>query len=513
MKSTTFLRAQLQKPVVVGAILVLITLIVALFIRYGSSSDTVVTESQKKLVEVSSPAKLAGGEELSLIGTVRAFTEAQITAERTGRITRVNAELGKQVSAGQILVTLENASESAAVLQAQGAYEGALAAARQSSIGVDEAQNAVNAAENNLVNSIKSSYNTTNAVVLNDIDDFFSNPNAGVPGLKIDGKGTTQTLNAERVAYQSLLPQWQLRSNTVTVSSNLTSEVDYAVANVNRTISFLDSFITLFGQQNGNDRYSDAELQSFTANFSGLRSSLLQTVSALENAETGVANANEVVTRATLSASGGGASAADAQVKQALGSLRSAQANYAKTVLRSPISGTVNALSAKLGDYANTGQVLAIIANNNALEIVTFAGDQEAAALSPGDEVLIEGVSKGIVTNVAPAVDATTKKTEIRIATDDSSIANGDTVRITKNSTVASSSAPTEISIPLSAVKFETNNGFIMQVENGVLVQKSVELGSVRGTSLEIISGLSATEEFVVDVRGLTPGTEVTVKN
>ena len=66
--------------------------------------------------------------------------------------------------------------------------------------------------------------------------------------------------------------------------------------------------------------------------------------------------------------------------------------------------------------------------------------------------------------------------------------------------------------IPLSAVKFEIEDGYIFTVENNTLVQKPVELGVVRGGSVEVVSGLSQADEFVLDARGLLADTEVEVR-
>jgi len=56
---------------------------------------------------------------VSLVGTVRAVSEAQIQAERGGRVTSVRVKAGDFISAGTIIATLENASEYASLLQAE----------------------------------------------------------------------------------------------------------------------------------------------------------------------------------------------------------------------------------------------------------------------------------------------------------------------------------------------------------------------------------------------------------
>ena len=50
-------------------------------------------------------------------------------------------------------------------------------------------------------------------------------------------------------------------------------------------------------------------------------------------------------------------------------------------------------------------------------------------------------------------------------------------------------------------------------VENGRLMSRPVELGIIRGGSVEITSGLTSSEEFVIDARGLLPDSEVEVRN
>jgi multidrug efflux pump subunit AcrA (membrane-fusion protein) len=220
-------------------------------------------------------------------------------------------------------------------------------------------------------------------------------------------------------------------------------------------------------------------------------------------------SATDTAKRANLTASGGTSSAADARIKQALGSLLAAQANFAKTVLRTPISGTVNSLNIKQGDFINSFVKVAEVANNNALEIVTFVSDKEREVLFIGDTVLIENQYEGLVTQIAPAIDSATRKTEVRIATENTNIKNGETVTISKE-IAASETKNTTVNIPLTAVKFEIENGFIFDAVDGKLVQKPVKLGIIRGDSVEITEGLSATDPFVVDARGLLVGSEVT---
>lgn len=512
-----------QNPIKSAVIITLVAALV-LFLINRSAVDEVVVEENKALPEVtlSTAQGFAGGDSVSLLGNVRAATEAAITTERAGRVVRVNVTLGQKVGAGQVLATLENAAESASVLQAEGSYDAAVAARAQAqaqieaadardSVGVNESQNTLLSAQNSAVNAYKSAYTTVNGIILNNIDTFFTNPNGQLPGVRIDGLGQTEYLNNERVAYQQLLSNWQTTANNLTINSNIPAALNEAEANIDRTIALVDTFITLLNRQNTNTgRYNQAELLTFSTTFTSLRSSLIGSKSAIEAVQVGIKNAKEVGVRADISSSISGVPAAEAQIKQALGSLRAAQANYAKTVLRTPISGTINSLDIKQGDFISSFVEVAKVANNNALEIVTFVSDKERDVLMVGDTVFIANEYEGRISQIAPAIDNATGKTEMRIATENTNIKNGETVTITKE-IAATSTKNTSVTIPLTAVKFEIQDGFVFDVVDGKLVQKPVKLGTIRGNSVQVKEGLSATDTFVVDVRGLLAGTEVTI--
>lgn len=491
---------------------VLVVILLAIpFMDFGKGSDVVEIQN-KAVVDTISASAYVGNQSISLIGNVRAFSQANITSERSGRVVNVNATLGQQVKAGTILASLENSAESASVLQAEGVYDAAVAAGRQSVITVDEATNALNNSKNNAVSTFRTAYSTTNGIVLNSLDTFFSNPNSQLVGLRIDGRSYTSDLTSTRVKFQTTLPEWQSRVNGISTESNLDQELDYARTNIQSVIDVVNTFINIFSQQDSNSRYTEDELKAYVNTFTGLKNTLIGVQSSLDSAKTAISSSEDTLKRAQLSTTGGEASASDAQIKQALGALRAAQANYAKTIIRTPISGTVNSISMRPGDYINALTEVAVVANNDALEVVTYISDDEKELIEIGDTVVIEGEFEGIVTNIAPAVDSLTRKTEVRIATEGIDVSNGDTVRITKEATLESSSLDT-VKIPLTAVRFDRENGSIFTVQDGKLVSNPVVIGNILGSSVEILEGLTPDQEFVGDARGLIAGEEVEITN
>ena len=473
----------------------------------------VVPDSSASLPEVSvlSVAELASAARFDTVGKVEAVSEANLQAETGGRVTSVSVKVGDTVAAGTVLAMIENSAQRAALTQAQGSYEAALAASAQNDIGVSGAQNALVAAQNGAVNTFKISYNTVNGSFVNSIDNFYSLSNPNIIGLKIDGAGNGPLLNSERTAFKQILPVWQSKSNSISTNSDLESELKYARTQTDRTIAIVDMFVTVFNQTGTVGGYSDADLKGYSASFTALRGSLIGTRGSIDAALSGLASAKDGVKRAELSASGGAVSASGAQLKIAAGSLQAAQANYQKTIVRTPIRGVVNALYLKTGTYVAPNAPAAIVANNGGLQIKTFVNEVDATGLTVGDAVTLEGGAAGVITAKAAALDPSNGKVAVVIGvSSDSTLTNGSTVKVTF-SQISTDKQSDKIVIPLSALKITSDGSFVFVVENDALKALPVTQGQLYGDTVEITTGITKETRIVSDARGLKDGQKVTI--
>jgi multidrug efflux pump subunit AcrA (membrane-fusion protein) len=495
-------------------VLVILIVIIALVFfglsNAGNENAPDIKEEEKyPIVKVTTASALNNPNELSLVGRVRALSEVEITPDRSGRVTKVNTSLGQSVKVGQVIIELENAGERAALLQAEGAYEMARANSAQSDVGLREAEHDLENAMQAARNTNQNSFNTINNVILGTIDLFFANPDTSIPGLRIGGIGNTAFLNSERVAFQTILPDWK---NSISSNRDLNSELNNLQEvrlDVKRTLDLINTLIPLLNNDKSVNGYSESEIVSLRDKLTSAQTQTTNTLSAIDSAYTALKNAKESLDRAKLSASGGNTSVSDAQIKQALGILRSAQANYEKTILRSPINGTVNELDVKLGEFVSASVAVAKIANNTKSEVVTFVSDKERESISVGDEVLINGTVKAQIAVIAPALDSVTQKIEVRIVSENDELTIGDTVRVT--GTPKEMNEVKQISLPLTAVKFDNTDAFIFVIEDSMLARKKVEIGEVRGSFVNIISGIDAKTEFVLDARGKSVGEKIEV--
>jgi len=103
-----------KHPIIVSVVFIVTAVLMLSF--FSQSTEEVESVSIVKTAKVATSNSLAARSEIDLIGSVRAASSFNVTAERAGRVTRVNTSLGSSVSPGQIIIELENSSERAALL-------------------------------------------------------------------------------------------------------------------------------------------------------------------------------------------------------------------------------------------------------------------------------------------------------------------------------------------------------------------------------------------------------------
>jgi RND family efflux transporter MFP subunit len=277
-------------------------------------------------------------------------------------------------------------------------------------------------------------------------------------------------------------------------------------------IRLLDVLILITSDADNNETLLNQPLSSYSAGLLNDRAVLNATLSSIQNSRSGLTAAREAITRAALGATNSQVSVANAQVKIALGSLRSAQANYEKTLIRTPISGVVNALYVKTGEYVTPGFPAAIIANNDGLEITTAISQEDREGLEIGDAVTLDNEATGVIGAIAGAVDPTTGKVALKIGVDKTgTLKNGSTVSVFFSK--ETSEEISEVKVPLSAIKMTGAGPVVFSVsEAKTLTSIPVTLGAITGDTVVVTQGVSLDSVIVVDARGLKEGQAIALK-
>jgi multidrug efflux pump subunit AcrA (membrane-fusion protein) len=504
------------------AFVVFVGLLVYLpFFFFGGKGDELAENTNLKQVETARVSDLSNlSTPLSLVGVVESVSEATVRAESSGQLTRVYKKLGDRVYAGEVIATFDNAGERAAVLQAEGAYEQAKAARDLSNVNLNNSNsgNSLESAKATALNAISSSYISMDDAVRAKTDIAFSNPRTDV--LRFLPLAPDQVLlfkiETERKEIEKMLVQRDNLNKTLTINSDLETELTTALNELNTVKNYLDDLARVYSIAIPNGEFTQASIDAQKSIVSGMRSAVSGSISSVNGAKLGLQsakNGNNITTDIKNPTQAQG----DASVKIALGAYQGALARLNKTIVRSSISGTINSLTVKTGDYATPSQTIAVVSNNNALLVTTYITPEDSKKVIVGGEVLVNGKIPAVVTRVASAIDTLTKKIKIEIGfkNENQSLTNGQSVRIEiagLGETKVVKKLDEKIKIPLSSVKMTPRGSFVFMVVDGKLSGKEVSIGALTGDEVEILSGITVDDVIVKDARGLKDGQEVQVK-
>ena len=480
----------LNKKIQLAVAIFLVALLFGGQYLLGKLSPTTTASVSAPTVTLATVGELSGGSSTTgIIGSVRSVSEATILAESGGKITSVNTSLGAYAGAGKILASIDNASQRAAVLQAQGIYESALAAKQGTSPG-DIAGNARN--------TYTTAYTGVDIAIKSYLDTFYRGQGEFITDFLISSAPfDSNYFVPKRRELQQAMNIWA--SHQATAGSADPQTLLQEADTMTRLATALANDIAT-ASTNFNTQTTPAQ----TAALASARSSLA-------NIQASITAAKQSNRSQSTSSTAG----ADANIKTALGSLRAAQAILEKTFIRTPISGTVNFFTLHRGDYVTPLMHVATVAQNGALEIVSYASETAVSTLVVGQKVQVDSKYPGVVTSIAPALDPVKKQIELHVGiTGMTELVDGQSVNISlpasKPSSVVATAGP--LLLPLSAVKLTPSARVVFSVaDDGRLVSHTVEIGDVRGDRIEILTELPKDLAIVVDARGLSEGEKVQI--
>ncbi len=512
-----------------GAVAIVVIVLVGDHVLTRAPADSTVISNISHVTSASVASLTSAAGPLPVTGKVTSLNQATILAQTSGQITSLPVAIGTRVAAGQIIAEFENSSQEAATLQAQGAYDAAQAALAKATgstavnAGISSTQAATSAANSATaaLASVQSTYAALDDAVHAKADSMFSNPRTVSPtfNLTIPDGQLTVTLQNERSQMEGVLANAKAISNDTSVA-----DIDANAVALNSSaqgiITFLNNLVQATNEALSTANLSPAAITAYQSTASAARSEVVGALSALAAAKSAYDNATAGAQTASNSADNSNTNdvaAAEANVKQALGALRSAEANLEKTIVRSPISGTIVSLPVTNGDFVSSFAQVAEVSNPGALEIDTYVTADDAKTLAVGSKATIESTVPGVITSIAPALDPTTGKilVKIGITGSQSSLTDGDTVTV---SLVRSQTAPQQgkasskaILIPIAAAKITPTGAVVFTVASSTLVSHPITLGPILGDQVTVTAGLTLDMDIVTDARGLADGQKVVV--
>lgn len=412
------------------------------------------TESYKPVELVDVSAYIRKGE---VKATENGDSEVVVRAETGGKVVQISAK-GARVSLGQIVGQLENSSQRAALLQAQGSLDVANAALSKTRRGSREQQQAilgtnVSSAESSLstanasaVTALTSAYATVDDAIHTKSDQMFDGADTNTPHLSVPTTETQHATEAEnsRVALGVILKRESSISQSLSSADNLSSEIQRTLQELSLVRTYIDNLIVVINKAIPTSGITSAQITAYKSDLALARGSISAAIGSLNSAQDALSSRQASIDVAQQNLNQGTTVdeadilSASASVKQAEGAYASALAAYQKTVIEAPASGTITACSPRVGDIVNTGSDICRIA------------------------------ATGVVTG-------------------------------------------TSFALPLSSVKYTPEGAYVFTVkDDGTLEMKSIETGLVSADSIAV-AGLIGDERIVRDIRGLKEGEKVQV--
>lgn len=195
--------------------------------------------------------------------------------------------------------------------------------------------------------------------------------------------------------------------------------------------------------------------------------------------------------------------AAQAQLQQAEAALAVANNQAEYTTLRADHAGLITAISAEAGQVVSAGLPIATLARDGAMEVEIAVPENRVASFHAGTAVAIESWAEagkqlsGLVREISPEADKTTRTYRVRVSFDDATLAPrlGQTARVY----VASTSAPTNILVPLSALTEQGGKAsvWIVDTKTHAVRLAAVTVAAYREQGATLSSGIGAQDWIV----------------
>ena len=186
-------------------------------------------------------------------------------------------------------------------------------------------------------------------------------------------------------------------------------------------------------------------------------------------------------------------------VAQAQAAATNAQVALDHASLVAPFSGTVQNLTAQVGQVVSPGAPIASLINNSGLKIETYVSESDVAKIKTGDaaNVTLDALGTG---TVLPATVSTIDAAQTQVngsaaymvtlhfANSDSRIKDG----MTGNVHIVEAEHDNVIEVPSNLVINENNDYFVLVQNGATILKKPVQIGLVGSNGMtEIVSGLN----------------------
>ena len=443
-----------------------------------------------KAPELSSAVVTRGAiaSQLSATGQVVAAETVDLGFQRGGTIRTVNVAVGDRVSSGQVLATLGSADVSAQRAQAAAAL--AAQKAQLASLKTGTRSEELDAARKALATALTSGYATADDAIHTRVDQFMVNPRSDARGLLFLSSNSTlqqQVLN-DRGTMDSLLGAWHVSSAS---DDTLLAQAQAAEQTLSHIAGFLDETSNLLTTAIPNGMTPAGTIAGYQSNISAARSTIAQSLSALNAADSRLSLDNAGATSQSIDAQQAAVQAAQAAVDLA-------DAQLSQTVIRAPIAGVITRQDGNAGESVAPNQAFLTLMSASRFQIDAYVSEADMAHVKAGDRVSVtldaypNDSFDATIISIDPAATtyngALAYKVVAQFAGNDPRIKAG----LTANVSVVIGNANNALLIPASAVITTGTQQSVVRIAAGgshILTPVTLGLQSADG-KVQVLSGV-----------------------
>lgn len=451
-------------------------------------------------------------EEVSATGRVKPAASVNLAFDRSGRTSRVLVEVGDAVFAGQVLVQIANADLAAQLAETEASAEAQKAKLDEIKRGTRleevEVQSAkVNDARQTLNVRIQDAYTKSDDAIRNKNDQFFSNPRSANPTLNLSADSSIKSqIEAERLAIESLLLSW--KSSLAELNSlNLSAPASTAKENLQKIKSFLDKVSLVVNALTSNTSISQTTIDGYKSDISTGRSNIEIALLNLSAAETNLLIQERELALKQASPLPEKIANQEAIYREALAKVDNIKAQIEKTLIRSPLNGTITKVDIKAGEIVAASTAVISVISRDTLQIEVNIPEADVAKIKIGQtaDVTLDAYGNdetfpAAIVTIDPAETivegVATYKTTLQFSQQDNRIKSG----MTANLDIVTDRRTGVIAVPQRVV-FTQNGDKKIRVINkdGSTEERKVSTG-LRGSdgNIEITAGLKEGEKIAL---------------
>jgi RND family efflux transporter MFP subunit len=385
-------------------------------------------------------------------------------------------------------------------------------------------------AENNLVDKIRDAFTKADDAVRGKIDPLFINPSGSSPTLSLFVANTRLKADIEwqRFIVEQSLVAWSADVTPLTVDADLDAVAVEAQDNLGKIQTILldaamvldavntaanpglaqltlDNYKLNVSSARSNIDTATASLTAAKEKLSGARSNLALAQKELALKKAGSTDEQIAAQQATVAQAAAALQASQAQLLSAEAARDNADAQYAKTALKSPIDGTVASVTPVVGEMVAANVPVVSVISDAKYEIDAIVPEADIAEVSVGKAAQVTldafGTGESFEADVAQVDPAETVinglpayKVTLRFRDEDARIKSG----MTANVGITAGMAQGVLTLPRQAVLLRGDDAFVLFKTVSGQEERQVKLG-LKGSNgrVEVSSGLQEGDQVV----------------